>query len=80
MKKEFKDRIEYRDDLGQLHREDGPAVEWYDGAKSWYINDKLHRIDGPAIDWDGTYLNYYFDGKWYSKEDWEQIVKLKAFI
>ena len=21
-----------------LHREDGPAVEWWDGRKSWYLN------------------------------------------
>ena len=25
---------------GKLHREDGPAVEWADGYKSWYLNDK----------------------------------------
>ena len=35
---------------GNLHREDGPAVEWADGTKEWYINDKLHREDGPAIE------------------------------
>jgi hypothetical protein len=34
----------------QLHREDGPAVEWVDGTKYWYINGKLHREDGPAIE------------------------------
>jgi hypothetical protein len=25
---------------GQLHREDGPAVEYPSGAKSWYLNDE----------------------------------------
>jgi len=25
---------------GKLHREDGPACEWADGGKSWYLNDK----------------------------------------
>ena len=25
---------------GELHREDGPAVEWGDGSKEWYINGK----------------------------------------
>ena len=24
---------------GKLHREDGPAVEWTDGNKHWYLND-----------------------------------------
>jgi hypothetical protein len=33
---------------GEWHREDGPAIEWKDGGKFWYINDKLHREDGPA--------------------------------
>ena len=35
----------------QLHRTDGPAVEWADGSKFWYLNDQLHREDGPAIEW-----------------------------
>jgi hypothetical protein len=26
---------------GKLHREDGPAIEYGDGQKSWYLNDKL---------------------------------------
>ena len=35
---------------GQLHREDGPAIEWHDGDKFWYRNDQLHREDGPAYE------------------------------
>jgi len=35
---------------GELHREDGPAVEHADGGKSWYLNGKVHREDGPAIE------------------------------
>ena len=23
-----------------LHREDGPAIEWADGDKSWFLNGK----------------------------------------
>ena len=38
-----------------LHREDGPAVEYANGNKEWYINDKLHREDGPAVE----YINGY---------------------
>ena len=26
---------------GELHREDGPAIEYADGSKSWYLNDIL---------------------------------------
>ena len=25
---------------GNLHREDGPAAEWANGTKFWYIDDK----------------------------------------
>ena len=35
---------------GQLHREDGPAVEYTDGGREYYINDKIHREDGPAVE------------------------------
>ncbi len=35
---------------GLLHREDGPAVEYADGGKIWYVNGKLHRTDGPAVE------------------------------
>ena len=33
-----------------LHRKDGPAIEYANGAKTWYLNGKLHRTDGPAIE------------------------------
>ena len=46
---------------GERHREDGPAIEYPDGTKHWYLNGERHREDGPAIeDPDGTkywYLN-----------------------
>lgn len=46
----------------QLHREDGPAVEWPDGSKEWYWNGQRHREDGPAIEWgDGSKMWYLND-------------------
>jgi len=35
---------------GQLHREDGPAVEYANGNKYWYQHGKKHREDGPAVE------------------------------
>ena len=35
---------------GELHREDGPAIEWANGDQAWYINGKCHREDGPAFE------------------------------
>jgi hypothetical protein len=34
---------------GNLHRLDGPAIEWINGDEEWFINGKKHRINGPAI-------------------------------
>ena len=50
----------YKD--GQLHREDGPALELTTGHKAWYQNSKRHREDGPAIEWvTGSRCWYYKD-------------------
>jgi len=48
---------------GQLHREDGPAIEFTRGDKYWAINGWWHREDGPA--WEGA------DGtkEWYIKAE-----------
>ncbi len=34
---------------GQMHRENGPAVEYDNGDCEWFINGVRHREDGPAI-------------------------------
>ena len=47
----------------QLHREDGPAVEYPNGAKQWYINDQLHREDGPAVEYSSGRKEWYINGK-----------------
>ena len=46
-----------------LHREDGPAMEWADGDRLWYLNGKLHRMDGPAIVTNGGNKTYYVNGE-----------------
>ena len=39
----------------QLHREDGPAVEYANGNKSWLLHGQYHRVGGPAIEYvDGS--------------------------
>ena len=62
---------------GNLHREDGPAIEGANGSKEYYLNGKLHREDGPAIEGaDGT-KSYYLNGKSYSeREYWQELYKL----
>ena len=41
--KVYEDRTEWYLN-GKRHREDGPANEWADGTKSWWVN-------GNLIDW-----------------------------
>ena len=48
---------------GNLHREDGPAIEWKDGGKAWYLNGKRHREDGPAIEYADGNKAWYINGK-----------------
>ena len=62
-KKVLNNKIEYRNKLRQLHRLDGPAVEWNDGEKWWYINGKLHRTDGPAIEYNDGSKEWYINGE-----------------
>jgi hypothetical protein len=54
-------KVWYRN--GNLHREDGPAVEWVDGNKSWYLNGNLHREDGPAIEYANGSKVWYLNGE-----------------
>lgn len=56
----------WRNSLGQLHREDGPAIEYANGFKTWYLNGKRHRLNGPAIE--------CFDINW-TKEWWVDGVR-----
>ena len=43
----------------KLHREDGPAMEFANSYKSWYLNGKLHRLDGPAIECANGYKSWW---------------------
>jgi len=55
-----------------LHREDGPAVEYPDGGKAWYLNGKRHREDGPAIERVDGYKEWYLNGEELSEEEFKK--------
>ena len=59
----YENRTEWLNKEGKFHREDGPAVEWADGDKHWYINNELHREDGPAAEWADGSKFWYINGK-----------------
>ena len=67
---------------GKRHREDGPAIEYYNGNKEWFLNDELHRVDGPAIECASGAKGWYYHGLYIncsSQEEFEKLLKLKAF-
>jgi hypothetical protein len=47
----------------QLHRKDGPAIEYDNGDKYWYLYGERHREDGPAIELITGYKSWYQNGK-----------------
>ena len=74
--------IYWRNEVGRLHRENGPAIEYANGDKSWYQHGQLHREDGPAIEYSNGNKDWYFHDKLIncsSQEKFEQLIKLKAF-
>jgi len=76
------DKFWYKDD--QLHREDGPAVEFVlSRSRWWYKNGRIHREDGPAVEGSGSLPNiWYYHGEYIkcnSQQEFERIIKLKAF-
>jgi hypothetical protein len=53
----------------ELHREDGPAVEYLDGYKAYYINGKRHREDGPAIENENRGEAYYINDQYLTEQE-----------
>ena len=66
----------YRNAMGQLHRDDGPAVEWSNGTKSWYQNGLRHRTDGPAIEYSDVGKAWFINGVELTEDEFNQAVKL----
>jgi len=57
-----------------VHREDGPAIEWSDSGKHWYIDGKRHREGGPAVEYSFGNKEWWLNGINYSeKEYWKTI-------
>jgi len=56
------DKRYYKDKAMTIrHRLDGPAIEYADGDKEWYINGKCHREDGPAIEFASGDKSWYLN-------------------
>ena len=46
-----------------LHRLDGPAVEYANGTKEWWVEGKRHRLDGPAVEYANGSKEWYVEDK-----------------
>ena len=62
---------------GQLHREDGPAIEWTDGSKFWFINGQRHREDGPAVVRPNRPNSWYLNGEQLTESEFNNRTKIK---
>jgi hypothetical protein len=54
----------------QRHRTDGPAIEFADGSKEWWLNGQRHRTDGPAVEWANGDKSWFLNGRYYTFNDW----------
>ncbi len=71
---EWPNRTKYWYKEGNLHREDGPAIDYLDKEKHWYKEGKRHREDGPAVELIcGT-------KRWYLEDKNQEMVSLRKYI
>lgn len=59
---------------GQHHRIDGPAIECFNGTKSWFLNGQLHRGDGPAVEGVNGYKAWFIENN--SIDTIDELLKL----
>jgi hypothetical protein len=55
---------------GELHRDDGPAVEFATGYNAWYQHGFRHRDDGPAINYPSGLKEWYLSGQQLTFDTW----------
>lgn len=60
---------------GELHNEDGPALEYLKGDRLWYNKGLLHREDGPAIEFADGREAWYLKDVCYNKIRWQKLVE-----
>jgi len=65
----------YKNSKGQYHRDDGPAIEYKNGDKEWFKEDKRHRIGGPALERVNGIKVWFEDGRYHRLDgpaiEWE---------
>ena len=67
-------RTEWYNLEGKLHRENGPAIEWADGSKSWWINGQRHRENGPAVEYTNGDKYWWINDKNYTEQSFNEYI------
>jgi hypothetical protein len=64
--------------FGQLHRDDGPALTYYDGDRGrievWHCHGVIHREDGPAIEIEDGHREWIQNGKLHRGDDLPALI------
>jgi hypothetical protein len=71
----------YKDkEMTILHREDGPAIEYANGSKSWWFYGLRHRTDGPAfVRINGT-RSWFLNGKEVTEDEHKRLTTKEPTI
>lgn len=63
----------------QIHRVDGPAIEYQNGTKEWWLNGRRHRVDSPAIEYTNGSNEWWVNGQLHRTDgpaiEWIGIIK-----
>lgn len=61
--------VRWRNNVEQLHRTNGPAIEWADGGILWCYNGQVHKGGNlPAVIWANGDKEYWYGGVRYYPE------------
>jgi len=57
------------------HRIDGPAWEFANGDRAWYIEGKRHRVDGPAAEYSSGSTYWQLEGKYFTEKEFNKLIQ-----
>ena len=72
------DKLWYK--KGEIHREDGPALEYKDGTKVWCNEGEFHKEDGPAVEYKNEKKLWYIKGFVYSPIYLEFLIETSIYL
>lgn len=70
----------HRNENNDLHREEGPAVEFKSGLRQWAFNGRLHNPAGPAVLSDAGTRMFYWNGVRIPDKLWDATLTPKDVI